>query len=153
MAAVMSEIIKDELALEGLGHDLLEAWAPWARDDRGEGSHSWSVKPRIDRGYHGNPPDDFWVVDKIVAPQRRDKTNAWAVVSRFYLGEQDEGMIARDLVWSAARVRMNLLAFCGLVEREYRDWHEEIARQKKVKRLVWSGRGASYRARDKSLNP
>jgi len=106
---------------DGLGHELLIAWAPWARDDRDE-SHSWSVQPRLDPGYHGDPPAEFFVVDKIVAPHRRDKTNYWHVVGRYYLGESEPRWIAKELDWSVSRVLMNLCAFSALVEREYRDF-------------------------------
>src|SRR5690606_38995751 len=134
MAAVMRE---NWLELQGLGHELLLAWAPWARDDA-EGKHSWNVRPRVDRGYHGDPPREFFVVDKIVAPFRlaairvkrfpwqardQDKWDAlwWEVASRYYLGEQDPGMMAEQMGWSEQRVLANLVAFGALVEREFRD--------------------------------
>lgn len=120
MAAVLAEI-----RLEGLGHELLLEWAPWARDDN-EGKHSWAVKPRVQAGYHGDPPERFFVVDKIVAPHRRDRSNYWQVVGAFYLGERAEWEIAKELGWSEQRVLMNLAAFCGLVEREYLDMRRAL---------------------------
>lgn len=121
MSAVTDEY---RLEPEGLGHELLLEWAPWARDDNEGGGHSWSVKPRVDPGYHGDPPDNFWVVDKIIAPHRRDRSSYWKIVGGVYLGERACWEIADLLGWSETRVRMNLLAFCALVEREYRDYTE-----------------------------
>jgi hypothetical protein len=127
--AAMPDFPRDELDPSGLGHDLLVDWAPWARDDSDE-RHSWAVKPRIDHGHHGTPPDEFWVVDKIVAPHRRDETSYWKAVSRYYLGERSYEEIARDIGrdWSVNRVRINLVAFCALVEREFGDWQDEERR-------------------------
>lgn len=115
-----------EIKLEGLGHELLLNWAPWARDDSEE-RHSWSVRPRVDRGYHGDPPDQFWVVDKIVGPHRRDRTPYWNVVSRWYLGEVAMHLIVKEMGWSETRVMMNLVAFASMVEREYRDMLDAVA--------------------------
>lgn len=117
----MSAVMKDVFRLEGLGHELLLEWAPWARDDRDGESWGQSVGPRVARGYHGDPPKNFFVVDKIVAPHRVEKSSYWIVVSMFYLGERAEWEIARELGWSEQRVLMNLAAFGGLVEREFRD--------------------------------
>ncbi len=118
MSAVMVEIYEPE----GLGHELLLEWAPWARDDKDGERHSWSVKPRVDPGYHGDPPANFWIVDKIVAPQRKDKTVFWRVVSAYYLGERAPWEIAKALDWSEHRVLINLNHFAALVEREWRDY-------------------------------
>lgn len=128
--------VTDDVVLEpsGLGHELLLQWAPWARDDNEGARHSWSVKPRVDIGYHGDPPENFWIVDKIVAPHRRDRSSYWKVVSAVYLGERAVWEAADLLGWSERRARMNLLAFCGLVEREWRDYTEQR-------------RGALHRAR------
>lgn len=108
----------------GLGHDLLIEWAPWARDDGDGERHSWAVKPRVAKGYHGDPPDNYWIVDKIVAPHRRDRSSYWKVVSAYYLGERPTWEIATQLEWSERRVLFNLAAFCGLVEREFGDYNE-----------------------------
>ncbi len=111
-----------ELEPSGLGHDLLVEWSPWARDDS-EGRHSWHVKPRVDHGYHGDPPENYWLVDKIVAPHRRDRSVYWLVVSRWYLGEKSYAQIALDLGphWPEKRIRLNLVCFCELVAREFLD--------------------------------
>lgn len=129
MAAQMMETTT-ELKLEGFGHELLENWAPWARDDS-EGHHSWNMKTSTGRGYWGDPPDEYWIVDKIVAPHRRDKSNYWLCVSRYYLGERALWEITKELGyhWPEKRVLLNLVAFGALVEREYRDYldaHPEI---------------------------
>lgn len=116
MSAVLAEFRP-----QGLGHELLLEWAPWARDDSDGERHSWALKPRVDPGYHGDPPPNFWVVDKIVAPHRRDKSPYWLVCGAFYLGERAEWEIAKTLGWSEQRVLMNLAAFCCLIEREYLD--------------------------------
>jgi hypothetical protein len=115
-------VIERQLEPNGLGHELLLEWAPWARDDREGGGHSWSVKPRVDPGYHGDPPKNFYIVEKIVAPHQRDKTDYWRAVSRWYLGEASPDWIARQLGWSELRVRSNVIVFCALVEREWRDY-------------------------------
>jgi hypothetical protein len=113
-----------ELELHGMGHELLIEWAPWARDDNDGQRASWSVKPRVDPGYHGDPPDNFFVVDKIVAPHRRDKSSYWKAVSAYYLGERPPWEIASTLgpSWDERRVLYNLIAFGALVEREWRDY-------------------------------
>ena len=115
----------EELEPSGLGNDLLVEWAPWARDDA-EDRHSWSVKPRVDHGYHGDPPDNFWITDKIVAPHRRDKSVYWLIVSRWYLGEKSYAQITLDLGrhWPEKRIRLNLVSFCELVQREFLDIRE-----------------------------
>lgn len=104
----------------GLGHDLLATWAPWVRDSDGN-RNRWSVKPRIGRGYDGDMPREVQIVDKIVARQKLRSHDDWAVVSRYYLSQYDIPFVARDLGWHENRVRVRLLAVCGLVEREYRD--------------------------------
>jgi hypothetical protein len=127
--SAMPDFPPPELEPSGLGHDLLLDWAPWARDD-GDERHSWAVKPRIDHGHHGTPPDEFWIVDKIVAPQRRDGTTYWHVASRFYLGEKSYAQITIDLGknWPEKRVRFNLMCFAEMVGREYLDFKEEASR-------------------------
>lgn len=124
MSAVEIDVMR-ELEPSGLGHELLVEWAPWARDDRDGEKASWSVKPRVDPGYHGDPPDNFWIVDKIVAPQRRDRTTHWKVVSAYYLGEQPPWAIGQALNWSEHRVLVNINHFAALVEREWRDYTEQ----------------------------
>jgi hypothetical protein len=131
--SAMPDFPPPEFEPSGLGHDLLLDWAPWARDDRREEpswSAEWSGRPRIDHEYGGDPPEDFWIVDKIVAPQRRDGTTYWHVASRFYLGEKSYAQITIDLGknWPEKRVRLNLVCFAELVGREYLDFKEEASR-------------------------
>lgn len=123
----MSAVMVEPLEPQGLGHDLLLEWAPWARDDKDGESHSWSVKPRVDPGYHGDPPANFFVVDKIVAPHRRDKSSYWKATSAYYLGERAPWEIATLLgpSWSERRVLINIIEFGVLVEREWRDYTEQ----------------------------
>jgi hypothetical protein len=131
MNAVAVEV---RMELEGLGHELLMEWAPWARDD-GDGSrHSWALKPRVDPGYHGDPPKNFFVVDKIVAPHRVKKDTYWKAASAFYLGERGLPEIGRSLGWSEGHVMTTLIVFAALVEREFRDYNDQR-------------RGALHRAR------
>ena len=112
----------DEIDLTGsLGHRLLAEWAPWARDDRDGESWGQSVGPRMPRGYHGDPPKNFFIVDKIVAPHRVERSQYWTVVAMFYLGQRPDWEIARELGWSEQRVAFNLAAFAALVEREFKD--------------------------------
>jgi hypothetical protein len=120
MAAVMREILQPE----GLGHELLVEWAPWARDDKDGERASWAVKPRVDPGYHGDPPTNFFIVDKIVAPHRRDKSTHWRTVSAYYLGERPPWEIASLLGprWDERSVMANIMQFGALVEREWRDY-------------------------------
>jgi hypothetical protein len=114
-----------QMAPEGIGDELLREWAPWARDDREGERASWSVKPRVDPGYHGDPPNNFFIVDKIVAPHRRDKSSYWKAVSAYYLGERPPWEIASLLgsSWDERRVMYNIIAFAALVEREWRDYN------------------------------
>lgn len=125
MAAALNQ--SPDLILDGPGHDLLMAWAPWARDDNigGNGVAVGYLKPRLDRAHDGEPPRDYWIVDKIVAPHRRDRTNYWTAVAMFYLGERCLWEIAKELgpTWPEKRVMLNLVAFCALVEREFRDYN------------------------------
>jgi hypothetical protein len=138
--AALPDFPRNELEPSGLGHDLLMDWAPWARDDRREGpswSAEWSGRPRIDHEYGGDPPEDFWIVDKIVAPHRRDDTTYWQVASSWYLGEKSYSQITRDLgpQWPEKRIRLNLVCFAELVAREYLDFKEGAARIRN--RRVW----------------
>ncbi len=105
---------------EGLGHDLMTEWGKMMRDD-GEGRASWSVKPRLDPEYHGDPPNRIRLVDKIVARHRVDNQNYWSVVSRYYLSDLAFWQIAKGMKWSELQVRTTACVFCGVVEREYRD--------------------------------
>lgn len=120
MSAVADDVERT-LEPHGLGHELLLEWAPWVRDSRDD-RNRWSVKPRIGKGYDGDMPERVQIVDKIVARQKLRNHSDWAVVSRYYLGNYDIPFVARDLGWAENRVRVRLLAVCGLVEREYRDW-------------------------------
>lgn len=134
------EIEREILEPCGLGHDLLWEWAPWARDDS-DGRSSWNVKPRLGRGYWGDPPPNFKIVDKIVAPYRAakqkllkepwevtewDRENAywWEPVAQYYLGLHQPIEIASALGWSELRVCTVLCLFCGQVEREFKDWRD-----------------------------
>lgn len=119
MVAVADDVGTD-IEPKGLGHDLLEAWAPFARDD-GEGRESWNVKPRIGKGYWGDPPDEYWIVEKIVAPHRASNNDFWRLVSRRYLGEKDYWLIAKDLDKPEWWVRSILCWATELVRREYLD--------------------------------
>lgn len=103
----------------GLGHDLLTEWAPWVREDR-EGRHSWHVKPRVDRGYHGMPPDRVLKVDKIVARIRLEYPTYYRVIARYYLDELLPWQMADTLKATEGWIRAMLLAACGLVEMRYR---------------------------------
>lgn len=114
-----------ELEPSGLGHDLLLAWAPWARNE-GDGQASWSVRPRIEKGYDGDPPDDFWIVEKILAPQKVLGSVYWKMAAHWYLGEKTFAQITLDLGpnWPEKRIRLNLVCLCELVAREYLDFRE-----------------------------
>lgn len=105
---------------QGLGHDLLVEWAPWQREDR-DGKASWSVKPRIARGYHGDPPDRVNRVDKIVARIRLEQPTYYRVIARYYLDELLPWQMCSTLQATEGWVRTMLLAACGLVEIRYRD--------------------------------
>lgn len=107
---------------KGLGHDLLIRWAPWARDDS-DNRHSWNVKPRVASAYKGDPPDEYWIVDKIVAPHKRERDDFWRLVSRHYLGEMDFRMIARELKKPEWWCRQVTCWACEIVRREFEDWH------------------------------
>lgn len=106
--------------LQGLGHELLLEWSPWARDDREEG-HSWHVRPRVDRGFHGTPPDRVMRVDKIVARIRIEHPPYYRVVARYYLDELQPWQMTQVLGQTQGWIRTMLLAACGLVELRYRD--------------------------------
>ena len=105
---------------DGLGHNLLTEWGLYMRDP-GEGRHSWAVKPRLDPGYHGDPPDRVRLVDKIIARHKLSHHSDWSVISRFYLSDLAMWQIARGLRWSESRVNTVILTVCGMVEREYLD--------------------------------
>ena len=105
---------------QGLGHDLLTEWAPWYRDDR-EGGHSWHVKPRVDPGFHGTPPERVFKVERIVARIKIDHHRYYSVISRYYLDELLPHQIAPHLGYTEGWVRTMLLAACGLVEMRFRD--------------------------------
>lgn len=109
---------------EGLGDELLKEWAPWARDDNEGEGHSWSVKPRVDPGYHGDPPDRFFVVNRIVAEHKRQQAVFWNVVSRWWLGEKPVWLICRELGKDDWWVRQKACWAAGIVEREFRDYTE-----------------------------
>lgn len=120
MSAVM---VETDLEPHGLGHELLLEWAPWARDDNEGERKSWAVRPRVDHGYHGDPPDRFFIVDKIVAPHRVQKDSYWKCVSAYYLGERCALEIASGMPgWSERAVLANIIGFGALVEREFRDY-------------------------------
>lgn len=109
---------------DGMGHELLLEWAPWARDDNEGENHSWSVKPRVDPGYHGDPPERFFIVNRIVAEHKREQAHFWAVVSRWYLGEQPVWLICRELDRPEWWVMQKACWASDLVGREFRDYTE-----------------------------
>lgn len=121
MAAVMVE----QLEPEGLGHELLEEWGQWMRDDRA-GRESWAVKPRIAAGYHGDPPDRVNFVDRLIAVHRLKYRDDWRVIAQFYLDDRRPWEIAGRMRCAEGRVRAVLLHMCGMVEREYRDWRNGL---------------------------
>lgn len=118
MAAVMIEL--ELLEPSGLGHDLLSEWATFSRDD-GDGRASWSVKPRVDHAYHGDPPDRWYVVNRIVSRLLIRESVFRSVVKRYYLAELRPWEIAEITGRSERDVLTILLHVAGLVEREYRD--------------------------------
>lgn len=123
MAAVMAERFSTQwqgLEPEGMGHDLLCEWAPWVREDRDPASQ-WAVKPRIDRGYHGDPPDRVNRVDKIVARIRLDHPRYYSVIARYYLDGLLPHQMTGTLGATEGWVRSMILAACGLVEIRYRE--------------------------------
>jgi hypothetical protein len=123
-----------ELEPSGLGHDLLLEWAPWAENDRDE-RHSWAVKPRVDRGHHGTPPDAYWVVDRILAPHHRDKSITWRLVVRWYVDKKSYQQITLDLgqSWPEKRIRLSLVQIATMVEREYLDIRDDLLRIRRVR--------------------
>lgn len=140
MAALPDDVLgANDLEPSGLGNDLLIDWAPWAREDRREDpswSAEWSGRPRIDHEYGGDPPDDFWIVEKILAPQRVLRSVYWTICAHWYLGEKSYAQIARDLGknWPEKRIRLNLVCLCELVAREYLDFRdaERIVQRRRV---------------------
>jgi hypothetical protein len=118
-----------ELEPGGLGHELLLEWAPWARDERRERESwcaEWSARPRIERGYDGDAPPNFWIVDRILAPLKRDKSVYWTVCAHWYLGEESYARITEKLGrdWPEKRIRLNLVCLGELVAREYLDFKQ-----------------------------
>ena len=111
---------------KGLGNDLLIEYAHYARDDR-EGRASWSVKPRVDPGYHGDPPDSWYVVNRIVAQHKAENKDFWNVVSRWYLGEKPVWLIQREINKPDWWIYSTLTWATNLVEREYLDITRNVA--------------------------
>jgi len=126
--------LSPELEPSGLGHDLLLEWAPWAENDRDE-RHSWAVKPRIDRGYHGTPPDNYWVVDRILAPHHREKSITWRLVVRWYVDKKSYDQITLDLGpnWPEKRIRLSLVQICAMIEREFLDSRAAVLKLRRVR--------------------
>jgi hypothetical protein len=123
MAAVMQERPStqwENLEPQGLGHDLLTEWAPWYREDR-EGGHSWHVQERVDRGYHGDPPERVHRVEKIVAKLKLTHHNYYRVIARYYLDQLLPHQIAPNLGITEGWCRSMLLAAGGLVEIRYKE--------------------------------
>ena len=121
MAAALVELQRSQwqgLEPQGLGHDLLSEWAPWMRED-GEKGKAWHIKPRIDPGYHGDPPNRVNVVDKIVARIRLEHPPYYRVIARYYLDELQPWQMVEVLDHTEGWVRTMLLAACGLVELRY----------------------------------
>jgi len=123
MVAVLQEFPRStqwgKLEPEGLGHDLLLEWAPWYRED-GEGGHSWAVKPRIDRGYHGDPPERVHRVERIVAKIKVEHHAYYRVIARYYLDQLLPHQMAPILGYTEGWTRSMILAACGLVEMRYK---------------------------------
>ena len=103
---------------QGFGHELLTEWGQWFRDD-GDGRASWAVKPRVDRGFHGEPPDRVRFVDKVIAHHKISHKAHWSVISRYYLSDLSEWQIAKGMGWDRTRVNTVLLTVCGLVESRW----------------------------------
>lgn len=124
---MMAVAFDQSLAIEGLGNDLLTEWGQWMRND-GDGRQSWSVKPRLDPGCHGTPPERVLFVDKLIARHRLKYHGQWSVVSRYYLSDLSVLQIALGMgrEWPEARVKTVILAVCGMVEREYNDWRKTL---------------------------
>jgi hypothetical protein len=122
MAAVMVERSTqwENLEPQGLGHELLMEWAPWSREDR-EGGHSWHVKPRVDRGFHGTPPERVYRVERIVARMKIDHHNYYRVIARYYLDQLLPHQIAPNLGITEGWCRSMILAAGGLVEIRYKE--------------------------------
>jgi hypothetical protein len=110
----------ENLEPQGLGHDLLTEWAPWYREDR-EGGHSWHVQERVDRGYHGDPPERVHRVEKIVAKLKLTHHNYYRVIARYYLDQLLPHQIAPNLGITEGWCRSMLLAAGGLVEIRYKE--------------------------------
>lgn len=124
MAAALAEIRTQwgKLEPEGLGHDLLLAWAPWAREDRDPLLYPrWAEGPRVDKGYHGDPPDSVNRTDKIVARIRLEHRQYYRVIARYYLDQLLPHQMALTLGYTEGWTRTMILAACGLVEMRYRD--------------------------------
>jgi hypothetical protein len=122
VSAVMAQRSDEWKLLEpaGVGHELLTEWAPWYREDR-EGKHSWHVKPRVDRGYHGDPPERVFRVERIVARIKVDHHRYYSVIARYYLDQLLPHQIAPALHITEGWCRSMILASCGLVELRYRE--------------------------------
>jgi len=108
----------EDFRLEGLGYDLLTEWGNWMRNDS-ENRASWSVKPRVDRGYHGDPPDRVMWLDKHIAKHKLEYRSDWSVISRYFLSDLQIWQIAKGLRWPEGRVQAVLARMCGMVERDY----------------------------------
>ena len=113
----MTETLPDPY---GKGHDMLVEWGIWTRDDR-EGGASWSVKPRLDKCTKGEPPDSVVWLDKLIAKHKLRSHNDWRVLAQYYMDDRAIWEVAKRMKWADDRVRGLLLAFCGLVEREWED--------------------------------
>ena len=120
MNAAESSVMIDALQPSGLGNDLLVEWGQWYRDDR-DGREAWSVKPRVDPGFHGTPPESAQIVDKIVSSHRLKYQRDWSIIAQRYLDDRMPWEIAKRMNWPEARVLTLLVCMCGMAEREYRD--------------------------------
>ena len=106
---------------EGYGNELLQEWGAWNKDD-GEGRSSWSVKPRIDPCTAGVPPGKINLVDKILAPIKRDHRRTYAMVDHFYRREKSLWQVALEVSRSENEVLDTLQRVAWLVEREISDY-------------------------------
>lgn len=116
----------------GLGHDLLVEWAPWVREDN-EGGHSWHVKPRVDPGYHGDPPHRVNMTDKIVSRIRMEHRPYYSVISRYYLDQLQPWQMVEMLRQTEGWIRSMLLASCGLVELRFNELESQPARRDRAR--------------------
>ena len=79
------------------------------------------MNPRIDRGFHGIPPERVHRVERIVARIKIDNHRYYSVIARYYLDQLLPHQIAPGLRVTEGWCRSMLLAAGGLVEMRYRE--------------------------------